>query len=150
MANYFLNALGSIESKKEAKSHKNLPFQRPNTKTNVGTNEQAAMVRASTPADPNAKNQLPDSALKRQLDFYESKDNDFGSFPMEDFTTAIMALKEDMGGLGLPEDVQRKRVEQILSGYQNQSAGQNFNKHRLEQNIRGSLSELGGLGNGNV
>lgn len=114
---YYSQRLSEKKKNREERATKfNLPLGRPNGQ--MPSQQNALKTMAGTPAQPTEQNPnagLPDSGFKSVFENL-SKDEGFKN-GMAEFATIMKTMQKDMQGLNLPEDVMRKRVEQVVQKY---------------------------------
>lgn len=150
-----LNGLQQDRNKaREARDQRmGLPLGRPgnNNITNENTLDNSLRTMAETPQLPEEKPQglqIPDSMFKEKLGIYEGKDDDFNKDSLASFASMVMAAKKDLGGINLPEDLMKKRVDQLVTRLANESKRGVENKAMAQRLQQQTTTMGGGIFNG--
>lgn len=117
MTDYYSQRLKEHSQAKTARFQTNLPLQKPNLNNAVGTGGGDVRTLAEKPTNPGDFPDFPDGPLKNMLTHYAGKDPQFGG-GIKSYITQVEALKQEFEGLGLPEDMMRKKLGNILGQYQ--------------------------------
>lgn len=119
MSNAYTKRLQELNGAKEARLQRRagLPMGRPGVPQ---TREVAESLKrmAGQPTNPNQapeQPQIPNSGFKTAFDQY-SKNPEFKN-GMAEFATIMQTMKKDLGGINLPPEMLRKRVEKVVNQY---------------------------------